>query len=39
MQAQLDYWQESGALWNEVNQLIAKGIGSNGSLISGSDLE
>ena len=39
MQAQLDYWKESGALWNEVNQLIANGIGQNGSLISGSELE
>ncbi|MBQ5474382.1 MAG: hypothetical protein IIT65_06700 [Lachnospiraceae bacterium] len=39
MQAQLDYWQESGGLWSEVEQLISTGFNGNGSLIRGSDLE
>ena len=38
MQAQLDYWQESGSLWGEVANLIASGFASNGSIITGSDL-
>ena len=38
MQAQLDYWQESGGLWGEVANLIASGFASNGSIITGSDL-
>ena len=38
MQAQLDYWQESGALWSEVANLISTGFTSNGSIIQGSDL-
>ena len=38
MQAQLDYWQESGGLWEEVASLISTGFASNGSIITGSDL-
>ena len=38
MQAQLDYWQESGGLWSEVADLIANGFVSNGTIITGSDL-
>ena len=39
MTAQLEYWQESGALWAEVAELMAGGISENGSLIRGSELE
>jgi hypothetical protein len=38
MQAQLDYWQESGGLWGEVADLMATGFNGNGSIIEGSDL-
>ena len=38
MQAQLDYWKESGGLWEEVASLISTGFASNGSIITGSDL-
>ena len=39
MQAQLDYWQESGALWGEVDKLISEGFNGDGSLTRGSELE
>ena len=39
MQAQLDYLQQSGGLWSEVDKLMAGGFGADGSLIRGSDLE
>lgn len=38
MQSQLDYWQESGALWGEVADLMATGFGSNGTIVQGSEL-
>ena len=38
MQAQLDYWQESGGLWDEVADLIAGGFTNQGTIIGGSDL-
>ena len=38
MQAQLDYWQESGALWGEVANLIAGGFTGQGAIVSGSEL-
>lgn len=38
MQSQLDYWQESGALWGEVADLMATGFGSNGTIVKGSEL-
>ena len=39
MTAQLEYWQETGALWQEVSQLMDEGFNSDGSLIGGSKLE
>ena len=39
MTAQLEYWQETGALWTEVAQLMESGMDQNGSLIHGSELE
>jgi len=39
MTEQLEYWQESGALWGEVTQLLADGINEDGSLIHGTELE
>lgn len=39
MTEQLEYWQESGALWGEVTQLLADGISEDGSLIHGTELE
>lgn len=38
LQAQLEYWQETGALWEEVAKLIADGFTSQGSIIQGSEL-
>lgn len=38
MQAQLDYWKESGALWGEVNNLIKNGFNGDGSILLGSEL-
>ena len=38
MQAQLDYWQESGALWGEVADLMATGFSGDGSILQDSDL-
>ena len=38
MQAQLDYWQESGALWGEVADLIANGFNETGAITEGSSL-
>ena len=39
MTAQLEYWQETGALWTEVAQLMEDGIDNNGTIIRGSELE
>ena len=39
MTAQLEYWQETGALWTEVAQLMEGGIDDNGTIIRGSELE
>jgi len=39
MTAQLEYWQETGALWTEVAQLMEGGIDNNGTIIRGSELE
>lgn len=38
MQAQLDYWQESGSLWGEVADLISAGFTQQGTIIKDSDL-
>lgn len=38
MQAQLEYEQKNGLLWDEVNNLISKGMDSEGNLKVGSDL-
>ena len=38
MQAQLDYWQESGSLWGEVAELISAGFTQQGTIIKDSDL-
>ena len=38
LEAQLEYWQETGALWEEVANLIAEGFTSQGSIIEGSTL-
>jgi hypothetical protein len=38
LEAQLEYWQETGALWAEVAQLIVDGFTSSGSIIEGSAL-
>ena len=38
MQAQLEYWQESGGLWEEVAELIATGFTEQGTIIQDSDL-
>ena len=39
LNAQLDYWKETGALWTEVGELMETGINGNGALIRGSKLE
>ena len=39
MTAQLEYWQETGALWTEVAELLEGGISMDGTLIGGSELE
>ena len=36
---QLSYWQENGGLWGEVSRLLEEGLGNDGSLIRGSELE
>ena len=36
---QLDYWQEMGALWPEVANIINNGLSGDGALVTGSRLE
>ena len=36
---QLEYWKTTGQLWDEVGSLMEQGISSDGSLITGSELE
>ena len=38
LEAQLEYWKETGALWGEVADLIAEGFNANGSIIEDSRL-
>ena len=39
MQSQLDWYEQSGAIWEEVSRLIEEGIDYNGDMITGSELE
>ena len=39
LQNQLDWYIETGAIWKEVQNLMTSGIGPNGDLLKGSELE